>query len=270
MGSNASAFAEGIHAALLAYENSEPDRYGFTELDVAIAAVRERREKANIVRVAVEKVLNAPSAQTHRLWEGIRSLILQTEAKSPALAKEIEIALDGPLKDLSAHERLEALRCCLLLGQSLSLPRLDREDVLKREAPAEWSDLALAGLRGAPDAVIKFLARQVAGPKPTLTEVDVRRRIPLLFEMLGQQAFVACIQAVVRSLVNVSERVDLVDAVDDYYSLELRSWLAREALDKVASTSSGVERPNGLKEQCLIVLKKIEQLATRSKQAAFA
>lgn len=211
---------ERMNTSIAAHVAGREDSHGFSELDRFLGEIESLDDKHN---TAVEQALLAllPKLRTghSQTWEAIRMIVdaakLQSAKVSSAIIKILD-EFDNPDEPAARHQAFLAYK---MAGGTLTRPRLDKETRLHDEMRPRWVDLTMSAYYGAPESIISLLETEVADKDLSFTWQDVRRRLPLIFRLLGPD-FNREIIRVIRAFPTIEGKTAVAKAVASSFKID--------------------------------------------------
>jgi hypothetical protein len=210
---------ERLIAALNSYALGEMDKSATTRLDVLIAQVRGDEElRAALTPQTVVQAINSVDLHRPNVWQAISIVIEKLDIQSDNLAATIERHLLHEAQ--TAQDAYYAIRAFALSGGQADAIFLDRQQRLKREAPALWLDLLLPTLFGDTAGLTSAIKDLLQAGENQLTWIDLRRRLPKLRQAYGT-AFNSAAQEIAATLPNKAAAHQWLEAIDRRYGTKL-------------------------------------------------
>jgi hypothetical protein len=214
-----------LQQAIADHVAGREDRHGFSSLDVLLADIAKAGTSLHSdLEAALLKIIPELPNADERAWEAVRMIIEAAGIASSSLRTCIEKYLDQSDVRANPEARFQALASLRAAGGTLTRPQLNKEIALREQLTPLWMDLIISTCQDAPEAIISAVEQLVATDQNPLSWEDVRRRLPILFKLLGPH-FNRGIHRIVGSMKDPGDRYELADAVDQSFQLNLVDFL---------------------------------------------
>lgn len=179
--------SEQIEAAITDHVMDREDRRGFSKLDALLGAIEAqgRGGRADLEK-ALLAIIPTFAERPPKAWEALRMIVAASRPRSSAIAESIIKMLDRFAAPKDPESRFQAFLSYREAGGALTRPRLDREENLRDRMRPQWADLVLSAYAGAPKNIVAFVEEQLSEASGKYSWRDVRKRLPLLFKLLGE------------------------------------------------------------------------------------